>query len=329
MSPALGQAPPGRDGGRLRESGPLSERRRSPGWGEGRSDAGSRPPRKEFESRPPVDRAPTAAEQDNQWRNNMRADAPPPATEPDTATPASPIAQAPKERPRLNLSKRQISNAGEADAGASTPASAAVDSKASPFGAAKPIDTAAKERELDEKRQLAVRQKQESDQKAREEKTAQDATARAARAERADRGQADGEEKVTSPTGGKPSANRRPSRQQNGTKPQLPKENGDAAPKEKEKANFNILQRDSEGAEGDAAAAENEEGEQDAVDASADGAIVGDKETKPQEAVVEVSKDGTAQNTEASGEAMEDDGWSTVAAKTKSKGRAGQRAIAS
>ena len=55
--------------------------------------------------------------------------------------------------------------------------------------------------------------------------------------------------------------------------------------------------------------------------------ILGDKEVKPQEVVREVSKG--AQNAEPTGEAMEDEGWSTVAAKPKNNRRAGGRAIAS
>ncbi|KAK4546431.1 hypothetical protein LTR36_002108 [Oleoguttula mirabilis] len=330
LSPAPGQGAPVRDGGRLREGGSSGERRQSPAWGEGRSDAGSRPPRREFESRPPPERAPTAADEDKQWRSNMRADPPAPAT-PDAETPASPAAQAPKERQRLNLAKRSVSTAEpEAAAGAGS-ASA---SKASPFGAAKPIDTAGKEREIEEKHQLAVKQKQETDQKAKEEKAAQDATARAARAERADRGQTQDGEKVASPTGGPQrgaAPQRHPSRQQNGAKPQAPKENGEAPPP-KEKANFSILQHDNEGGEEDAAAEEEHEGEGDAVDAPANGTIVGDKETKPQEVVQEVSKDGaegSAETPETTAETMEADGWSTVAAKPKSSRRAGQRAMAS
>jgi len=49
-------------------------------WGEGRpqgsQDGGSRPPRREFQERPVVERTPTAAEQDSQWRTKMRPDAP-------------------------------------------------------------------------------------------------------------------------------------------------------------------------------------------------------------------------------------------------------------
>lgn len=323
LSPAPGAGPPTGDSGRLREGGPSRERRQSPAWGEGRSDAGSRPPRREFEPRPPVEHAPTAADQDSQWRTKMRPDAPSPAATPEITSPTSPAADAPKERPRLNLAKRTVSTA-EPGSGPSS----ASESKASPFGAAKPIDTAGREREIEEKRQLTIREKQETDSKAKEDKAAQDAAARAARAERADRGHAQEEDKVTSPTAGSQRGNRRPSRPQNGTRPSQTKENGEAAPKEK--PNFSILSRDAEG--DDAAAEEDEEGEDDAVDAPANGTIVGDKETKPQEVVKEVSKDtaeGAAQNTDSTAQTMEADGWSTVAGKPKTKGRGGQRAMAS
>jgi len=251
----------------------------------------------------------------------MRPDAPPPAPAPEASVPTSPAA--PKERPKLNLAKRTVSTSEQAGSSPS-----ATDSKASPFGAAKPIDTAAKDREVEEKRELAVRQKQEADQKAREEKTAQDAAARTARAERADRGQAQEEDKVTSPTGSGPRGPpRRPSRQQNGAaKPQPPKENGEAAP-QKERASFSILQH-----EDDAAAEEEREGAEDAVDAPANGVIADDKETKPQEVVKEVSKDasgGATQAPESTAEAMEENGWSTVAAKPKNARRGGARALAS
>lgn len=311
LSPVPGQ-PGGRDGGRMREGGPpRGERRASPSWGEGRSDAGSRPPRREFEPRPVVERVPTAADMDNQWRARMKPDASPAAT-PDVSTPTSPAQDAPKERPRLNLTKRTVSTAEQPES-ATTPSA---DSKASPFGAARPIDTATREREVEEKRQLAIRQKKEADDKAREEKATKEAAARTARADRADRGQAEQEgEKVTSPTGERPPrGDRRPSRQQNGNKGQ-PKENGEAGP-EKARANFSILQRDAEG----------EEGELDTPDAPANGTIIGDKETKPNEPVVSVDSTQAPQGT---AEALEEDGWSTVAAKPKGNRRGGGRAIAS
>ncbi|KAK5791594.1 hypothetical protein VI817_006903 [Penicillium citrinum] len=149
LSPPAG--PPPREGGRPRnaEDGGSSFRRSSPAWGEGRSQEGSRPPRPD---RP--ERTPTAAEMDNQWRNSMRPDQ-------QQKEPTSPAA--PAQRPKLNLSKRTVSEA------PSTPTTTG-DSKASPFGAARPIDTATREREVEQKRQLAVRQKKEQDDKAKAEK---------------------------------------------------------------------------------------------------------------------------------------------------------------
>jgi translation initiation factor 4B len=68
-------------------------------------------------------------------------------------------------RPKLNLQKRTVSEAETA-----APAARSADSKSSPFGAARPIDTAAREREIEEKRQLAIRQKKEADEKTKAEK---------------------------------------------------------------------------------------------------------------------------------------------------------------
>ena len=323
LSPAPNAGPPMRDGGRVRDAGPMGERRQSPAWGEARSDAGSRPPRREFEPRPPVERVPTAAEQDSQWRTGMRPD-PSPAPTPDVSTPSSPQQQAPKERPKLNLQKRTVSTAVEDSA-----SNAAADSKASPFGAAKPIDTATREREVEEKRQLAIRQRKEADEKAREEKAAKEAAARTARAERADQGQAQEDDKVTSPTSETGKA-RRPSRQQpqqqNGAKT-APKENGQtAAPQQAAKPSFSILQRDTEGDEDDEALPA-EEGEEDASKPPEDtnGSI------KPQEVTVtkDVNESAAPQEVDPTAQDMADEGWSTVASKQKSNRRGGQRAIAS
>lgn len=141
--------------------------RRDPAtWGEGRQE-GARPPR-QYNERPErperPERTPTAAEKDFQWRDRMRPDA---ANAPPAETPASPgaapPAQAPGGRPRLNLQKRTVSEAADTS-------SAAADSKASPFGAARPIDTAAREKEIEEKRLQAIQEKREADEKAKEEK---------------------------------------------------------------------------------------------------------------------------------------------------------------
>lgn len=173
-----------REGGRTNTVGPrgdsFNDRRASPAaWGEGRpqgsQDGGSRPPRREFQERPHVERAPTAAEQDSKWRNKMRPDAPSATPSHDGAdAPGSPAA-APAGRPKLNLTKRTVSEAVDAPA-------ASGDAKASPFGAARPIDTAAKEREIEEKRIAALEEKKKADEKTREEKKAKEAEAAAAAA---------------------------------------------------------------------------------------------------------------------------------------------------
>ncbi|KAK2589937.1 Eukaryotic translation initiation factor 4B [Conoideocrella luteorostrata] len=139
-------------------------RQGSASWGEGRQE-GARPPRRE---QPERERVVTAAEKDFQWRSNMRPDA---AKEDAAAeTPASPStavavpAAAPASRPRLNLQKRTVSEATDAVA---TPGT---DAKASPFGAARPINTAAREQEIEDKRKQAIREKKEADEKAKEER---------------------------------------------------------------------------------------------------------------------------------------------------------------
>ncbi|KAI9890716.1 MAG: hypothetical protein M1814_003646 [Vezdaea aestivalis] len=168
---SAGPAPPSRDGGRSRFNDNPRERRSSPQWGG--SQEGSRPPRREFQEKPQVDRAPGASELDNQWRARMRPDPPvisrTPSREP--SVPSSPagsvaplIATKPVGRPKLNLAKRTVS---EADP--SQPSSASADSKSSPFGAARPRDTQTREKQVEEKRELVLRQKREDD-KAREEK---------------------------------------------------------------------------------------------------------------------------------------------------------------
>lgn len=153
LSPVGG---PVREGGRPRSNEGPGFRKSSPAWGEGRSQDGSRPPRREFH-----ERAPTAAELDNEWRARMRPDQPAPKEPSNPPSPAA-AAPAPATRPKLNLQKRTVTNAPAAPV--------AGESKASPFGGARPIDTAAREREIEEKRQLAIRQKKEADEKAKAEK---------------------------------------------------------------------------------------------------------------------------------------------------------------
>lgn len=134
-------------------------RQGSASWGEGRQE-GSRPPRREQ-----PERAPTAAEKDFQWRSSMRPDAAKAQEETDIAAPSAPAPAAQGGRPRLNLQKRTVTET--TDSAATT---AGGDAKASPFGAARPINTAAREQEIEEKRQIAIREKREADEKAKEER---------------------------------------------------------------------------------------------------------------------------------------------------------------
>ncbi|RFU75856.1 rna recognition motif containing [Trichoderma arundinaceum] len=192
LSPLSPQEPGSRESSRVRGSQEgLGERgesyrgnRRDPAtWGEGRQEGG-RPPR-QYNERPErperPERTPTAAEKDFQWRDRMRPDS---ANAPAAETPASPgapppaQAQAPGGRPRLNLQKRTVSEV------ADSTSSGAGDSKASPFGAARPIDTAAREKEIEEKRLQAIQEKREADEKAKEDKRlAKEAAAAKAEAE--------------------------------------------------------------------------------------------------------------------------------------------------
>lgn len=330
LTPTLPNAPPARNFDRpVSRDGPLKERRNSPAWGEGRSQDGSRPPRREFVERPVIDRAPTAPELDNQWRSKMRPDppaAPAPANKSpalstrEASTPSSPVTTPapPATRPKLNLQKRTVSEA--PDAPAASPA--IPDAKVSPFGAARPIDTAAREKEVEEKRQIALREKREAEEKAREEKKVAEEKAkeeqklakeaeRAAKAERADeeppaKSSSNGTEKdtengVTSPTAGK---------------------------------NYEILRRT---ANEDMSTADEEVEEGDA-----NGNIIDDKAIKPKE-IVRDMKDGETKvngtstqqpetNVEPSAESLENDGWSTVPSKARNNRKTNNpaaRAIAS
>ena len=333
LTPTLPTGPAARSFDRpVSRDGP-KDRRNSPSWGEGRSQEGSRPPRREFVERPAVDRAPTAPELDNQWRTKMRPDPPAPvlaarspalsnrelSNPPSPAAPSAVPAPAPATRPKLNLQKRTVSEA-PPDAVASP---VVTDAKVSPFGAARPIDTATKEKEIEEKRQIAAREKKDAEDKAREEKRIAEEKAReekktvkeaerAARAERADK---------------EPSS---PKVKSNGQQPE--KENGVTSPTVGK--NYEILRRN---ADQDMAAADEEVEEGDA-----NGVVVDDKAVKPTEVVGDMKDGETKVNgastgqteavPETSAEALEDDGWSTVPSKArtnKKNGNPAARAIAS
>jgi translation initiation factor 4B len=303
-----------REGGRGRGfDGPREPRepRQAPAWGEGRADDGARGPRREFQpsERPQYNREPTAPERESQWRTKMRPDAPSPTGTPEASTPSSPAPQpaAPAGRPRLNLAKRTVSEAQPAQ-------DAAPSDKPNPFGAARPIDTAAREKEIEEKRQLAIRQKKEADDKAREEKRAKEASEKAA-----------SKEAASKETASKETA----SKEATPTSPTSEKKENDG--EEKPRANFEILSRVGEE---DTAAGQDED---------AAGEIVDDKAVKPQEVVRDPPKSEGSwrrkSNTPAAPEGtttetMDDDGWSTVTkpvknAKNNRRGGPPARAIAS
>lgn len=301
---------PLRDGGRVRgREAPRGERKQSPAWGEGRSQDGSRPPRREFQEKSHYERQPTAPELDNQWRSKMRPDASAksPVATPDTSVPSSPAPTpaAPAVRPRLNLAKRTVSEAEPALASTSS------DSKSNPFGAARPIDTAAREKEVEEKRQLALRQKKEQEDKAREEKKARDAATKSEK------------EKAAPAT---PTSPKEPSK--------ASKENG--TEEKSASLNYEILRNvDNESADAEA--------EDDAVDPPANGNIVEGKAVKPKEVIRNPPqnksegawrrKSGTpAAPAGSTTGGPEEDGWSTVPQKSKNNrrgGNQGARTIAS
>ena len=282
----------------------------------------------------------------------MKPDAPPapptptvPATQSpalssrELSTPPSPAAAPamPATRPKLNLAKRTVS---ETPADAAT--APAADSKASPFGAAKPIDTATREKEVEEKRQIALREKKEAEDKAREEKkiaeekvkeerkVARDAelAARATKAEQEPKSpeQINGESKPA------------PKREKSETKREKPeakrekseKENGVSAPAPGKQ--YEILRRH---ANEDASAADEEAEEAEGADQT--GLLAGDKETKPQDVVRDLKQDGQtngatpAASTDPTAESLEEEGWSTVSKpeRKRKNGNQAARAIAS
>lgn len=226
----------------------------------------------------------------------MKPDAPAKSPTPETSNPPSPRpAAAPTTRPKLNLQKRTVS---EADPG--SPAQTG-DSKASPFGAARPIDTAARERAVEEKRQIAIRERREADEKARAEKAEEKRQAR----EKADA------EKAESPKVAKQAKG-----EDDEEKPAGPK--------------FDILRRAESGTNDMLAEDEQDE----------EVAPTNDKDVKPKEIVVPASqangswrKGPGPKSPEATttAESLEEDGWSTVSKPNKQRNnrRGGPRAIAS
>ena len=217
------------------------------------------------------------------------------------SAPAAPAIHAPlTSRPRLNLQKRTVS-----EAQPSPGPDSALDSKASPFGAARPIDTFARDKEIEEKRELAIRQKKEADDKAREEKRL---ASEKAREEKRLAGEA---EKATSP---KEKPNGQVKEKENGT---------EVAGK-----NYQILRR---ATNDHSAAAEEDEADSGEVD----GMITDDTSVKPKEVVRDIPlqkpNGGEPQPESSSAEILEGDGWSTVSKPRNNRrgGNQASRAIAS
>ena len=315
LTPTLPTGPTSKSTDRPTSHDGPRDRRNSPAWGEGRSQDGSRPPRREFVEKPVIDRAPTAPEMDNQWRAKMKPDAPPPAPAPVAKSPAlshrelstPPSPAAPTVRPKLNLAKRTVSEAPTDP----VPNSATSDSKASPFGAAKPIDTAAREKQVEERRQTTLREKKEAEDKAREEKKAADEKAREEKRLTKDAEYAKEADKAKEKPNGTEAEN------ENGNQALPPGQN------------YEILRR---AADEDSAAADEEVDEE-----NANGSVVEDKAVKPKEIVRDMSPktNGAATHadasTESTAETFEAEGWNTVT-KAGKKGKIGPqaaRAIAS
>ena len=258
----------------------------------------------------------------------MRPDAPTKSPTPsrETSTPPSPApVSAVATRPKLNLQKRTVS---EADPGLS-PATSTTDSKASPFGAARPVDTLARDQEIEEKRQLALRQRREAEEKLKAEKAEEKRLAKDAK---------EGKDRVVTEQDAKETA--ASETQENGSETPQPSKN------------FEILRRTSEPAN-DMVAPEDAEDEEGA----GEGAIAEDKAVKPKEIVRDIPKtqaNGAWRGKDTKKEPkkepksepklepksepntatnLEEDGWSTVSKNTKQRnnrrGNQAARAIAS
>ncbi|PUU76554.1 hypothetical protein B9Z19DRAFT_990200 [Tuber borchii] len=145
-------------------SGDREYRRRSPAPASEGGRSGS------HRERPQIERQQTAPERNNAWRNTARPD-PPAVQEPlHGSTPASPVV--PHIRPRLELKPRSEH---PIEPGPTSAASTGESSKANPFGAARPIDTSQREKEVAERRAAAIVARKAKEDKAREEKKAREA----------------------------------------------------------------------------------------------------------------------------------------------------------
>jgi translation initiation factor 4B len=219
----------------------------------------------------------------------MRPDVPAKSPTPETSAPPSPKpAAAPATRPKLNLTKRTVSEAKP------DPSTATSDSKASPFGAARPVDTATKEKAIEEKRQLAIRQKKEAEE-----------AEKAARAEEKKVAKEKADQEKGPPASPRPTNERSTSRENGEDQPQQPK--------------YDILRR-VDSSTNDMMAEEDEEAEAQLP--------VDDKAVKPKEVIVDTpatQPNGSWRNgqgkksAETTTEGLEQDGWSTVSKPSKQR----------
>jgi translation initiation factor 4B len=215
----------------------------------------------------------------------------------------------------LNLQKRTVS---EADP---NPPTSAGDSKASPFGAARPVDTARKEQEVADRKE---RERKDAEERAKEEKRKKDEATKADK----EKNQAEGTASSADPSendAGESTASAKES-----------KENGAQAPR----AGYEILQRLKD---------EGEEGDEDEEEAPSKAPQ--DKQAKPRESTRDMPirkggqgswrrgsgqqggrperSDRSDKNAGPAAKEQDSDGWSTVPKSTRGRGRGGARAVAS
>ena len=228
-----------------------------------------------------------------------------PSSPAGAATPASTPAPL-TSRPKLNLQKRTVSQAEPSPA----LATGSTDPRASPFGAAKPIDTTAREKEIVERREKEAREKKELDDKAREEKKLADDKAKE---EKRLEKEAERAEKAAS---SKDKSNGQAKEKENGGEVQGKK--------------YEILRRATN--DEPVVADKEEDGEE------ATGVIAEDKAIKPQEIVRDIPKNANgveaspiSDTASPSAGSLEEDGWSTVSKSQKNRknGNQAARAIAS
>jgi translation initiation factor 4B len=176
------------------------------------------------------------------------------------------------------------------------------DSKASPFGAARPVDTAAKEKAVEEKRQLAIRQKKEADEKAKTDKAEEKRLAK----EKAE------SEKAKEPT-------KEAAKESNNTvEKEVTESNSGEEETTTSAPKFDILRR-AESSTNDMVPEEEDEGEEQALP-------VDDKAVKPKEIVRDTRANGSWRGGKSSPApqgsttaTLEEDGWSTVSKPNKQR----------